>query len=90
MGHIISGHGVSTDLPKIAAMKSWLRPKTLKELRGFLGLTYYRRFIKGYGMIIKALTNLLKKNNSIWGPEAEATFESLKATMTQAPVKYRF
>ena len=35
-------------------------------------------------MISKALTNLLKKNSFIWGPEVEAAFESLKAAMTQA------
>ena len=83
MGHIITGQGVSTDPHKIEAMKSWLQPKTLKELRGFLGLTgYYRRFIKGYGMISKALTNLLKKNSFVWGLKAKESFESLKAAMT--------
>ena len=83
MGHVIFGHGVSTDPHKIKAMKAWPRPNTLKELRGFLGLTgYYKRFIKGHGMISKALTNLLKKNNFDWGLEADEAFESLKAAMT--------
>ena len=64
LGHIIAIHGVSTNPKKSFAMKEWLTPKTIKELRGFLGLIdYYRRFVQNYGPISKPLTNLLKKNS---------------------------
>nr|GEX44362.1 gypsy/Ty3 retroelement polyprotein [Tanacetum cinerariifolium] len=45
LGHVLSSAGVSTDLAKIQAMQSWHVPTTLKQLKGFLGLTgYYIRF----------------------------------------------
>lgn len=60
--HVISGEGVGTYPSKVAAVLDWPQPKTIKDLRGFLGLTsYYRKFVKGYAQLSKLLTSLLKR-----------------------------
>jgi hypothetical protein len=46
LSHIISADGVAMDLDKVATVDSWPTLKTLRALRGFLGLTgYYCKFI---------------------------------------------
>ena len=48
---------------------------------------YYRKFIKGYGLISKSLTEMLKKGTQfIWTSETEASFQALKAALISAPV----
>ena len=76
LGHEISLKGVATDPSKIVDVKEWPIPSTVKQLRGFLGLTsYYRRFVRNYGQISKPLTKLLKKNVFHWNEIAHQAFE---------------
>lgn len=66
-------------LRKFKVVVDWPTPTTIKQLRSFLGLAgYYRRFIKGYGQIIKPLMNLLKKNAFKWHEETAVTFKKMK------------
>ncbi|GKD34118.1 hypothetical protein Tco_1249627 [Tanacetum coccineum] len=68
-------------------MQDWPIPTTLKQLKGFLGLTvYYRRFIKGFASLNKPLTQLLKKNAFKWTSEAQLSFKALKRAMMEAPI----
>ncbi|XP_074377441.1 putative mitochondrial protein AtMg00860 [Apium graveolens] len=68
-------------------MLDWPRPKNVKALRGFLGLTgYYRIFVKNYGIISKPITQPLKKNSFFWNIEADSAFVTLKSIMTRTPV----
>ncbi|KAA3474612.1 Retrovirus-related Pol polyprotein from transposon 297 family [Gossypium australe] len=64
----------SMDKSKIDNIVAWKVPHSLKELRGFLGLSgYYERFIKGYGLIAQPLSKLLEKGNWHWSSQALKT-----------------
>ena len=46
LGHVVSAAGVSVDSQKTKAIVRWERPKTVTEVRSFLGLAgYYRIFV---------------------------------------------
>ena len=62
LGHVVLASGVSVDPEKVEAVMSWERPKSVFEIRSFLGLAgYYRRFIEDFYMIAAPMTRLTQK-----------------------------
>jgi hypothetical protein len=62
LGHLVGKDNVRVDPKKIESMQDWPHPKTLKSLRGFLGLTgYYRKFVKNYGKNVAPSLHSLKR-----------------------------
>lgn len=87
MGHIISQEGVAADPEKVKGMMEWQTPKTIRELRGLLGLNgYYRRFVKRYGVMGKPVTDLLGKDRFEWSESATLAFDQLKQAMSTTRV----
>jgi hypothetical protein len=56
------------DPGKVQDILDWKPPKSVHQVRSFLGLVgYYRRFIPNFSMISKPITELLKKGNKyVW------------------------
>ncbi|XP_061337897.1 uncharacterized protein LOC133284810 [Gastrolobium bilobum] len=88
LGHVILDKGVAVDPSKIEAVVDWERPKTVTEIRSFLGLAgYYRRFIEWFSKRVLPLTRLTRKEVPfMWTQECEACFQELKRMLTTAPV----
>ena len=88
LGHIISKEGIRVDPKKIEVIIEWKPQSNVTEVCSFLGLaSYYRRFIKGFSMTVTLMTRLLQKKVRFeWSEKCQATFEKLKAFLTEAPV----
>ena len=76
------------DPKKIEVIIEWKPLRNVTKVHSFLGLvSYYRRFIKGFSMITVPMTRLLQKNVRFkWSEKCQASFEKLKAFLTEASV----
>ena len=91
LGHVVSGKGISTNPKKIEAVTKWPTPKTVYDVRSFLGFVgYYRRFIKNFSKISKpireVITGLENQSTYIdWSDAANTAFEQLKTMCVSTP-----
>jgi hypothetical protein len=88
LGHTISKEGISVDPSKVQEVMDWKPPKSVHQIRNFLGLAgYYRRFIPDFSRIAKPMTELLKKGvKFVWSEECDQAFHTLRKHLTSAPV----
>nr|QHA33695.1 polyprotein [Chibugado virus] len=93
LGYVISREGINPNFKKVEAVTNYPQPKTIKELRSFLGMTgYYRRFVRDFAKIAKPLTNLLRgetvtSNKKINLDDKEnRCFEKLKQVLASSDV----
>lgn len=90
LGYDISEQGVRPSTRKLDAISKYPIPKTVHQLRQFLGLiNYFRKFIRNCALLCKSLTILLKKGALWqWGPPQDQAVINLKtALITNAVLK---
>ena len=59
LGHVVSTSSVSVDSEKVKAVMSWERPKSVFQIRSFLGLArYHKRFIDDFSRLVAPMTRL--------------------------------
>ena len=80
MGHILSEHGVGLAKSKVEAVQNARQPKSVSEVRSFLGLVNFSgRFIPNLATIAEPLRKLTRNGVPCnWGPEQTRAFDELK------------
>ena len=94
LGHIVSAKGIETGPKKVEAVKNWTIPKTVTDVRSFLGFTnYYRRFVKDYAKVARLLNILISGENAAkkkklveWDEQCQKAFDALKDLCTSTPI----
>jgi len=88
LGVVIGPNGIEMEKEKIDGVLSWSQPKTVKDVRKFLGLAnYYRRFIKDFAQVARPLNMLTRKDEKWrWEEAQQKAFDELKQVFTTKPV----
>ena len=88
LGHSVSKGGIEVDRAKIVVIDHLPPPKSVKDIRSFLGHAgFYRRFIKDFSKIAKPLCKLLAKDAIFEFDDAcLQVFETLKKALVSAPI----
>jgi len=86
--HVLSKDGVRNDPSKTGVIDSWPQPKTVKQVRSFLGMVnFYKRFVNRYSQRSAPLRNLLAKDVPFqWGETQQQSFLDLKSALMSPPI----
>ena len=57
LGFEVSSEGIYASSNNVKAVPDWPRPKSVHDIRSFLGVaSYYRKVIRGFSQVVKTLT----------------------------------
>jgi len=86
---VVMGQGkIEMEEEKVEGVLNWPVPKTVKDIKKFLGLAnYYRRFIKNFAALAKPLNMLTRKDEKWkWKEAQQKAFKQLKGIFTTRPL----
>lgn len=91
-GFIINETGMCPNPEKCKVIKDYPRPKTVRQVRRFIGLiNYYRKFLKNLSTTLAPLYDITKgKVKFAWGPAQEKAFNEAKNKLCEAPILTHF
>ena len=86
---VVMGQGkIKMEEEKVEGVLNWPVPKTVRDVRKFLGLAnYYRRFITNFAALAKPLNALTRKDEKWkWEEAQQKAFKRLKEIFTTRPL----
>lgn len=88
LGFVISGGEVRPNPRKVVSLKNAPTPKTVTQVRQFIGLaTYFRQFIPNFSKIMKPLYPLTTGKGQItWTPEHDKVHKEIVSYLVTEPV----
>lgn len=88
LGYIVNKNGLQVDPEKVSSIMDFPAPRTVRQVRRFLGLaSWYRRFVPSFSTIVAPLTSLLKKGRKyFWGDDQQRAFGEIKDKLISAPI----
>uniref|UniRef100_A0A9J7ZHH2 Gypsy retrotransposon integrase-like protein 1 n=1 Tax=Cyprinus carpio carpio TaxID=630221 RepID=A0A9J7ZHH2_CYPCA len=88
LGHIISAEGIRADPDKIKAIKQMPEPKSVADVKRFLGMVnYIGKFSPNIAELTGPIRDLLKAENDwTWGIQQQQAFEKVKQELSSPAV----
>lgn len=97
LGMVIDSTGIRSAPSKMEAITNMPRPRTVEELRTFLGMIgYLRQFVPNYSIVAAPLTDILRTKEYAskrarklviaWGVDGERAFQSLRTSLASPTV----
>jgi RNase H-like domain found in reverse transcriptase/Reverse transcriptase (RNA-dependent DNA polymerase)/Integrase zinc binding domain/Integrase core domain len=89
VGYTLDENGLKPNTDKVSAILNLPTPKTLRDVRGIIGMAgWYRRFIPNHSTVMAPITDLTKNPTKkfTWTEEANKALLKLKTLLTAEPI----
>ena len=91
LGHHVTADGIQPMQSKVAAVRRFECPRSVKALQRFLGLVnFYRRFLPGVAAVMRLLTDALAgaPYKLVWDQQMTSAFEKTKQLLADATLLF--